>query len=47
MLILGQFTIFPLMLFIAYLLILFSNPVDEVSADGKTPTFLATLKGGA
>jgi len=35
------------MLFIAYLLILFSNPIDEVSNDGKTPTFLATLKGGS
>ena len=25
---------------------LFSNPVDEVSADGQTPTFLSTLRGG-
>jgi len=31
MLILGQFTIFPLMLFIAYLLIMFSNPIDDVT----------------
>ena len=34
-------------MFIAYLLILFSNPVDEFSADGRTPTFLSTLRGGA
>ena len=45
LLILGQFTIFPLMLFIAYLLIIFTNPVDDISADGKTPTFFARLKG--
>lgn len=45
LLILGQFTIFPLMLFIAYLLIIFTNPVDDISADGKTPTFFARLRG--
>lgn len=47
MLILGQLSIFPLMLFIAYLLVLFSNPVDVLSSDGKTPTFFARLKGGS
>ena len=43
----GLFTVFPLTIFIAYLLILFSNPVDDFSADGKTPTVLSTLRGGA
>lgn len=47
LLFLGLFTVFPLTIFIAYLLILFSNPVDDLSSDGKTPTFLSTLRGGA